>query len=154
MPGSGNTPCALIAAVFSELSNTAHHQGLEAMGIAWTIVNRALDHDRGHVFHNSGNAAADVTRQATSSQIQGTGNSQYSLATEHMESGAPLPDEATQAKFDLVVRAASVVYNRQVPDPTHRSVFMDHGSTMPPSNTCGAKIVVTLGEAQFSACTR
>lgn len=143
----------MIAAVFSELSNTAHHQGLEAIGIASALVNRALDDNPAHAFHNTGDFSSDVTRHSKSSQVQGTGNSQYALALAHINSGAALPDRASQVKFDLVVRATGLAYTQGRPDPTSHSVFWDHGSNRPPSNMCGAKIVATLGEAQFSACT-
>jgi hypothetical protein len=146
-------PCELIAAVFSEASRSAPQQS----GIAHAIINRATDpkeHSHPYGGHrNTGNYETDVARQASTKDIQGTGNNQYTNAMEYINTGEAL-DNASMAKLNSVAQQADAAYTGKSADPTGGATFWSHDPNRKPPANCGPTPTTNIDGAQFFKCSK
>ena len=139
-------------------SEAAPGQGAEAGAIAHALVNRALD--RTHTYagiKNTGSLFTDVQAQATSADVQGTGNSQYADAMKFIESGKGL-DPVQEKQFNLVTGQAEAAYTGKSSDPTGGATFWDHPPSTPGQGAskkyCAPVTTTTVGTASFAKCSK
>jgi len=146
-------PCELIAAVYSEASNSRRQQS----GIAHAIINRATDpHEHAHPYggyRNTGNRQTDVAAQASTRDIQGTGNNQYHSANAYIAGTGHL-DAASQAKINSVAAQADAAYRGTSQDETHGGTFWRHGTGHAPQGNCHPRATTNVDGAQFYSCSQ
>jgi hypothetical protein len=148
-------PCELFAVVFSE---AAPREAAQALGIAYTAVNRARDssHNYSGVPANSGDFFADVTAHVLGPDYQGNQNAQFAGAMQFIQSGSGL-DALQLAQFGIVVGQAEAAFTGALGDPTGGATFFDH-SSVPGAGAsqrfCGPVATVSIGTANFARCSR
>lgn len=151
-PGT-TVPCPLIAAVYSEASRSARQQS----AISHAIVNRATDpNERAHPYggyRNTGDREADVAHQASTRDIQGTGNTQFANAMAYIDEGHAL-DAASMAKLNSVAEQAEAAYTGHSADPTHGATFWRHGTGRAPQGNCHPRATTNVDGARFYTCTQ
>jgi len=150
-PGT-TVPCELIAAVFSEASRSARQQS----GIAHAIINRATDpNEHRHPYggyRNTGDYETDVARQASTRDIQGTGNNQYRSAMDYIDNGEAL-DQASMGKLNSVAEQSEAAYTGRSDDPTGGATFWSHDPKRTPKANCSPKPTTKIDGAQFFTCS-
>src|SRR5262249_18695475 len=128
-------PCELMLAVFSE---AASGNSSQALGIAYTVMNRANDsrhtyRDKvGGNVRNSGDLYRDVREHSMSVDIQGVHDSRdqkYSQGVSFIETGHGI-DPGNQADWNQSVDAAEGAYTGSATDPTNGATFFAHGKTV------------------------